>query len=88
MNSPRNDFADDATPERTTTVRMDIRHISTQQLAQLGVSQVAYVKPVLMNGTRAYAIHAADGEPMAVAGDQDLAVAAILQHEMAAALVH
>ncbi len=69
-------------------VAVDIRHLSTEQLAQLGVSQVAYVKPVMLNGTRAFAIHAADGSPMAVAGDQELAVAAILQHEMAAALVH
>jgi hypothetical protein len=88
MNTPHSNGAESDPTERTTTVRVDIRNISTAQLAQLGVSQVAYVKPVLMNGARAYAIHAADGEPMAVAGDQDLAVAAILQHEMAAALVH
>lgn len=75
-------------PASDPTVVMDIRHLSTEQLAQLGVSQVAYVKPVMLNGTRAFAIHAADGSPMAVAGDQELAVAAILQHEMAAALVH
>ena len=67
---------------------IDIRHMSTEQLARLGVSQIAYVKPVMMNGARAWAIHAADGSPMAVAGEQQLAIAAILQHEMAAALVH
>jgi hypothetical protein len=88
MNTSHSDGAEPDASQRTTTVRIDIRNISTAQLAQLGVSQVAYVKPVLMNGTRAYAIHAADGEPMAVAADQDLAVAAILQHEMAAVLVH
>ena len=43
---------------------------------------------VMMNGTTAYAIHAADGTQMAIAGDQDLAVAAIHQHEMLATLVH
>ena len=74
--------------ETPMTPRFDIRHMSAEQLAQLGVAQVAYVKPVMMNGTRAWAIHAADGAPMAVAGEQELAVAAILQHEMAAALVH
>lgn len=67
---------------------IDVRHISTEQLAQLGVSQIAYVKPVMMNGAKAYAIHAADGSPMAVAEDRDLAVAAIIQHEMVATLVH
>ena len=66
----------------------DIRHLSVEQLAQLGMSEVAYVKPVVLNGTRAFAIHAADGSPMAVAGDEGLALAAILEHEMAAARVH
>jgi hypothetical protein len=68
--------------------RIDIRHLTVEQLAGLGVSQIAYVKPVMMNGTMAFAIHAADGTPMAMADDRDLAVAAIHQHEMLATLVH
>ena len=66
----------------------DIRHLSEAQLAQLGMAQIAYVKPVEINGERGYAIHAADGTPMAIAGDQEVAFAAILQHEMVPALVH
>ena len=66
----------------------DIRHLSIEQLARLGVSQIAYVKPVQLNGAIAYAIHAADGTPMAVAGDRDLAIAAVVQYEMLATLVH
>ncbi len=69
-------------------VVIDIRHLSTDQLAALGVSQIAYVKAVVLNGTRAYAIHAADGTPMAVAGDRDLAIAAVREHEMLPTLVH
>ena len=71
-----------------TPVQFDIRHLSVEDLARLGVSQIAYVKPVMMNGAPAFAIHAADGTPMAVADDQDLAVAVIRQHEMLATLVH
>jgi hypothetical protein len=67
---------------------IDIRHISVDQLARLGVAQIAYVKPVLMNGAPAYAIHAADGTPMAIAEDRDVALAAIRQHEMLPTLVH
>jgi hypothetical protein len=67
---------------------VDIRHISTEQLAQLGLQQIAYVKPVVVNGTAAFAIHAADGTPMAIAGDREVAVAAIEQHEMVATQVH
>ena len=70
------------------TGALDIRHISTEQLAQLGMQQIAYVKPVVVNGTAAFAIHAADGTPMAVAAGLDVAVAAIMQHEMVPAQVH
>ena len=66
----------------------DIRHISTEQLAQLGMQQIAYVRPVVVNGASAFAIHAADGTPMAIAGGFDVAVAAIVQHEMVPAQVH
>jgi hypothetical protein len=66
----------------------DIRGLSPQQLAQLGLSQVAYVKPVQTNEGTAFAIHAADGTPMAIAVSREVAVAAILQHEMLPASVH
>jgi hypothetical protein len=69
-------------------VVFDIRHISTEQLAQLGMQQIAYVKPVVVNGAACFAVHAADGTPMAIAGGLDVAVAAIEQHEMVPAQVH
>lgn len=62
--------------------------ISADQLARLGVSQIAYVKPVVMNGAQGFAIHAADGTPMALTADRDIAVAAILRHEMVPVSVH
>ncbi len=83
------DQDDDTTDGATQAMgAFDIRHMSVEQLAALGVSHLAYVKPVLVNGTRAFAIHGADGTPMAVAGAEDLAFAAIRQHEMVPALVH
>jgi hypothetical protein len=69
-------------------VVMDIRHISTEQLAQLGMQQIAYVKPVVLNGEHGFAIHAADGTPMAVAGNREVAIAAVMQHEMVPVQVH
>jgi hypothetical protein len=74
--------------ENPVTVSLNIRHLSAEQFSTLGVSQMAYVKPVMLNGARAFAIHGADGTPMAVAGNEELAVAAINQHEMAAVRVH
>lgn len=70
------------------TERIDIRHLSPEQLVRLGMSQIAYVKPVIFNGEPAFAIHAADGTPMAVATDRDMAIAAVVQHEMLPTLVH
>jgi hypothetical protein len=74
--------------QAASAVIMDIRHISAAQLGQLGLQQVAYVKQVEVNGTRGFAIHAADGTPMAVTGDRNVAIAAILEHEMVPAQVH
>jgi hypothetical protein len=69
-------------------VMMDLRHLSEAQLAQLGMTQIAYVRPVIVNGEAGFAIHAADGTPMAVAGDRDVAIAAILQQDMVPVTVH
>ena len=74
--------------QAVSAVIMDIRHISAAQLAQLGMQQVAYVKQVVVDGNQGFAIHAADGTPMAVAGDREVAIAAILEHEMVPAQVH
>jgi hypothetical protein len=43
---------------------------------------------VVVNGKQGFAIHAADGTPMAIAEGREVAFAAILQHEMVPALVH
>ncbi|PPQ34355.1 DUF1150 family protein [Rhodopila globiformis] len=67
---------------------IDVRHLSEQQLAALGMTRIAYVKPVVIDGVPGFAIHAADGTPMAVAEDRDVAVAAIVQHEMHPLSVH
>lgn len=69
-------------------VAVDIRHMTQEQLAALGVSHIAYIKPVMVNGVAGFAIHAADGTPMAVAGDREVAVAAVMQHEMFPLSVH
>ena len=85
MNTNADNIPDD---QISPAVIMDIRHISTAQLAQLGMQQIAYVKPVVLNGEQGFAIHAADGTPMAVAADRDLAIAAVVQHELLPTLVH
>lgn len=72
----------------TGAVVFDIRKLSDEQFGKLGMAQVAYVKAVVIDGMPGFAIHAADGTPMAVAEDREVAVAAILQHEMFPLSVH
>lgn len=83
-----NNTTNDTTNETPTLASFDLHHLSAEQLGQLGVSQIAYVKPVTVNGQHGFAIHAADGTPMALAGDREVAMAAIQQHEMHALSVH
>ncbi|MDR3521506.1 MAG: DUF1150 family protein [Acidocella sp.] len=66
----------------------DIHHISVAELATLGMEEIAFVKPVMTEKGPAFAIHAADGTPMAIASDAMLAQAAIIQHDMMPSLVH
>ena len=67
---------------------IDIHDITIQQLQMLGLSQLAYIKPVNTKDGPLFAIHAADGTPMALAADPAAAIEAIHEHKMAAALVH
>ena len=66
----------------------DIRHLTEIELARLGMSQIAYVRPIQLNGNAGFAIHAADGTPMAVTDELSAAVAAIVQHDMIPVPVH
>ncbi len=65
-----------------------LRSISTRDLAVLAIEEVAYVKPVVVDGQAAYAIHAADGTQLGVAGDRDIAMVAVRQHELNPVSVH
>jgi hypothetical protein len=67
---------------------IDLRHMSADQLARLGIKQIAYVKPIVVKGSTRFAIHAADGTRMAIAESLDVAIEAIVQHEMEPVQLH
>jgi hypothetical protein len=81
----RDPGAEDGRVHLTTAM---LRNLSAHDFARLGVEDVAYLRPVLLNGAQAFAIHAADGTPIGAAPSAQLAAAAIRQHEMEPALVH
>lgn len=59
-----------------------------EQLAQLGVGGIAYLRPVLVDGAPAIAIYGADGTQIGLAPDAEQAAAAVVQHEMVPLSVH
>jgi hypothetical protein len=65
-----------------------LRHISTNDLAILGMTDVAYVKSVKGENGTVYEIHAADGTPVAVMDERERAFATVRQHDMEPLSVH
>ncbi len=65
-----------------------LRHLSAADLARFGLQEIAYLRPVMVEGVQAIAIHAADGTQIGAAPNAQLAAAAILQHDMEPVLVH
>ena len=59
-----------------------LRSITPQDFAQMGVQQVAYVRPSVVNGANVFTIHAADGTQIGIAPTRDIAFAAVKQHEL------
>ncbi len=65
-----------------------IRQITPQDLAALGVHDIAYVKPKTVDGQLIFAVHAADGAELAVLPSHETAVAAIKQNDMEPLSLH
>ncbi len=65
-----------------------LREISTRDFAALGAQDVAFVKPVIVDGKTAYSIHAADGTEMGLVSDREVAFAAVRQHHLEPLSVH
>ncbi|MFN6954372.1 MAG: hypothetical protein ACK4PG_06195 [Acetobacteraceae bacterium] len=70
------------------TSKPGYRKMDPAAFAALGAQQIAYLRPVVVNGQAAVAIFAADGTQIGAAPDVATAAAAVVQHEMAPALVH
>jgi hypothetical protein len=65
-----------------------IRHISSRELALLGMQDLAYIKTVVVNGVVAFAVHAADGTQVAVLPDREIALVTVRQHDLEPLSVH
>ena len=65
-----------------------LKNLSQNDLLVFGLNTLAYLKPAMVNGQAVYAIHAADGSPLAVVASREVGVAAMQQHELEPVSVH
>ncbi len=65
-----------------TPVRRNVRALSPDDFMQLGMDRVVYIKPVEVEGVKAYAIQAADGTTLGVEDSFDHAIGAVQNTEM------
>jgi len=62
--------------------------MTQNDLRELGLEEVAYVKKHKVNGKPTWVLHAADGTALAVQTDADSAVASARHHELSLVSVH
>ncbi len=66
----------------------NIVQMTAQDFRALGLAQLAYLKPITLEGQTAYSVHAADGTEIAVMADRAVACAAVRQHDLEPLSVH
>jgi hypothetical protein len=66
-----------------------LRAITPNEFALLGMQDVAYIKRVVgSDGVVGFAVHAADGTPVALLPDRTVAFATVRQHDLEPVSVH
>lgn len=73
---------------QTTKLNDVLRNISMQDFRNMGIDQIAYVKPLHADDADVFSVHAADGRQISVIDSYASAVALIHQNEMHAVTVH
>lgn len=76
--------SENITPSREITLKT----ITSQDFLRLGVSEVAYIKPLQVIGHTLYAVHAADGTPLAMAETAQAAAILARQNELQPVTIH
>ena len=66
----------------------NIRQMTAQDFTALGVSDLAYIKSVEIDGQSLYAVFAADGTQIVVLPSREVAVATIQRHDLEPVSVH
>ena len=62
--------------------------MTSRAFLALGSMHVAYIKPVTVDGSTAFAIHAADGQELAIFDEREVAFVAARQNDLEPLSVH
>lgn len=62
--------------------------VSPQDLMALGLDEVAYIRTVVENGQKLFAVHAADGTRLGLMPTRETAVGAMLQNDLELVPLH
>jgi len=65
-----------------------LKNISAKEFALWGIQDLAYIRPVTVDGQKAFAVHAADGTQVAVMKTLAIAEAAVRQNDLEPLSVH
>ncbi len=59
-----------------------------REFGEFGIENYAYVKPIVISGQKLQSIHAADGTPLTIVTDRDVAFATISRYDLQPVSVH
>ena len=67
---------------------IDLKNLSAEDFASLGIQSTVYIKPVVENGVTAFAVHNAAGQPVGLMPSETAAKAAVIEHDLVEATIH
>ena len=77
--------SDNTKSDKSGTAVMDL---ALHDFTNLGIGEVAYIKHVEVEGEAAFSVHGADGRPLAVATNREVAFAVTRQNDLEPLSVH
>ena len=61
---------------------IELKNLSQSDWLAFGLNDVAYLRPLVLEGKPVFAIHAADGSQLALAATRDIGLDALAQHDL------
>jgi hypothetical protein len=72
----------------TVSARDFLKGLSPQDFRVMGLNELAYIRPVKVDGATVFAIHAADGTPLTIDPSFETAYGTIIQNHMFPVVTH